>query len=98
MKFHYLGQHLLDTNCLLLILKIFGLQEVASSVISKADAPDHKFVDDNLPMFKSRSYIHCPQFLPILPAQFFENPTSSPSRRKSTTALALYAGQGHDAS
>ncbi|KAG6878246.1 hypothetical protein C0993_010018 [Termitomyces sp. T159_Od127] len=43
MKFHHLGQHLLDTNCLLLILKIFGLQEVASSVISKADAPDHNF-------------------------------------------------------
>ncbi|KNZ80042.1 Protein FAM40A [Termitomyces sp. J132] len=43
MKFHQLGQHLLDTNCLLLILKIFGLQEVATSVVSKADAPDHNF-------------------------------------------------------
>ncbi|KAG6832892.1 hypothetical protein H0H92_004776 [Tricholoma furcatifolium] len=43
MKFHHLGQHLLDTNCLLLILKIFGLQEVATSVVSKADAPDHNF-------------------------------------------------------
>ncbi|KAG6838009.1 hypothetical protein H0H93_008403 [Arthromyces matolae] len=42
MKFHHLGQHLLDSNCLLLILKIFGLQEVATSVTSKADAPDHK--------------------------------------------------------
>jgi hypothetical protein len=43
MKFHHLGQLLLDTNCLLLILKIFGLQEVSTSVVSKADAPDHKY-------------------------------------------------------
>lgn len=42
MKFHHLGQLLLDTNCLLLILKMFGLQEVSASVISKADSPDHK--------------------------------------------------------
>ncbi|KAG1773964.1 hypothetical protein EDD22DRAFT_976044 [Suillus occidentalis] len=43
MKFHHLGQLLLDTNCLLLILKMFGLQEVSSSVVSKADSPDHNF-------------------------------------------------------
>lgn len=43
MKFHHLGQHLLDTNCLLLILKMFGLQEVANSVVSKADSPQNKF-------------------------------------------------------
>jgi hypothetical protein len=42
MKFHHLGQLLLDTNCLLLILKMFGLQEVAVSVISKADSPENK--------------------------------------------------------
>lgn len=44
MKFHHLGQHLLDTNCLLLILKMFGLQEVSASVVSKADSPDNKYV------------------------------------------------------
>ncbi len=44
MKFHQLGQHLLDTNCLLLILKMFGLQEVSNSVVSKADSPDNKLV------------------------------------------------------
>lgn len=44
MKFHYLGQHLLDTNCLLLILKMFGLQEVTNSVVSKADSPENKYV------------------------------------------------------
>ncbi|TBU49406.1 N1221-domain-containing protein [Dichomitus squalens] len=43
MKFHHLGQLLLDTNCLLLILKIFGLQEVSTAVVSKADAPEHNF-------------------------------------------------------
>lgn len=42
MKFHHLGQHLLDTNCLLLILKMFGLQEVSVSVASKADAQENK--------------------------------------------------------
>lgn len=42
MKFHHLGQHLLDTNCLLLILKMFGLQEVSASVVSKADSPENK--------------------------------------------------------
>ena len=42
MKFHHLGQHLLDTNCLLLILKMFGLQEVSVSVASRADAPENK--------------------------------------------------------
>lgn len=42
MKFHHLGQLLLDTNCLLLILKIFGLQEVSTVIVSKADSPEHK--------------------------------------------------------
>ncbi|KDR83412.1 hypothetical protein GALMADRAFT_235517 [Galerina marginata CBS 339.88] len=43
MKFHHLGQHLLDTNCLLLILKMFGLQEVTNSVISRVDSPENNF-------------------------------------------------------
>lgn len=42
MKFHHLGQQLLDTNCLLLILKMFGLQEVSMTVVSKADSPENK--------------------------------------------------------
>lgn len=44
MKFHHLGQSLLDTNCLLLILKMFGLQEVTSTIVSKADSPENKYV------------------------------------------------------
>lgn len=44
MKFHHLGQQLLDNNCLLLIMKMFGLNEVTTSVISKADSADNKLV------------------------------------------------------
>lgn len=43
MKFHHLGGNLLDTNCLLLILKMFGLQEVTQTVVSKADSPENNF-------------------------------------------------------
>ncbi|KAK1228877.1 Factor arrest protein 11 [Marasmius sp. AFHP31] len=43
MKFHHLGQLLLDTNCLLLLLKLFGLQEVSTSLVSRADSPDNNF-------------------------------------------------------
>ncbi|KAH9938243.1 uncharacterized protein B0H18DRAFT_966229 [Fomitopsis serialis] len=43
MKFHHLGQQLLDTNCLLLILKMFGLQEVSVTIVSKADSPENNF-------------------------------------------------------
>ena len=43
MKFHHLGQLLLETNCLLLILKMFGMQEVAITVVSKADSPENKY-------------------------------------------------------
>ncbi|KAF9452194.1 N1221-domain-containing protein [Macrolepiota fuliginosa MF-IS2] len=43
MKFHHLGHHLLDTNCLLLILKMFGLQEISHLVVSKADSPENNF-------------------------------------------------------
>ena len=44
MKFHHFGQLLLDSNCLLLILKMFGLQEVATTVVAKNESPDHKYV------------------------------------------------------
>ncbi|KAL8286192.1 hypothetical protein RQP46_004680 [Phenoliferia psychrophenolica] len=43
MKFHYLSQLLVDSNCLLLILKMFGLQEVSTSVKTKNDRPDYSF-------------------------------------------------------
>ncbi|PWN29850.1 hypothetical protein BDZ90DRAFT_278098 [Jaminaea rosea] len=32
LKFHHLNQFLVDSNCMLLVLKMFGLQEVANSV------------------------------------------------------------------
>ncbi|KAH9981843.1 hypothetical protein BJV74DRAFT_853259 [Russula compacta] len=43
MKFHHLGQLLLDTNCLLLVMKMFGMQDVSMTVVSKADSPDNNF-------------------------------------------------------
>ncbi|KDE05127.1 hypothetical protein MVLG_04469 [Microbotryum lychnidis-dioicae p1A1 Lamole] len=43
MKFHYLSQLLVDSNCLLLILKMFGLQEVSTSVKTKNDREDQNF-------------------------------------------------------
>ncbi|KAF8270983.1 N1221-domain-containing protein [Lactarius quietus] len=43
MKFHHLGQLLLDTNCLLLVMKMFGMQDVSTTVVSKADSPDNNF-------------------------------------------------------
>jgi len=42
MKFHYLAQLLVDSNCLLLILKMFGLQEVAVQVKTKNECEDYK--------------------------------------------------------
>jgi len=44
MKFHHLGQLLLDTNCLLLVMKMFGMQDVSMTIVSKADSPDNKYV------------------------------------------------------
>ncbi|KAK4054759.1 Factor arrest protein 11 [Microbotryomycetes sp. JL201] len=43
MKFHYLSQLLVDSNCLLLILKMFGLQEVSTSVKTKHDRAEMNF-------------------------------------------------------
>lgn len=48
MKFHHLGHNLLDTNCLLLILKMFGLQEISQLVVSKADSPENKCVLESM--------------------------------------------------
>lgn len=42
MKFHYLSHLLVDSNCLLLILKMFGLQEVSTQVSTRNEAEDWK--------------------------------------------------------
>jgi len=44
MKFHHLGQLLLDSNCLLIVLKMFGLQEVSAVVATRHDFPELKLV------------------------------------------------------
>ncbi|SPO45016.1 related to FAR11 - protein involved in recovery from cell cycle arrest in response to pheromone [Moesziomyces antarcticus] len=43
MKFNYLSQVLVDSNVLLLILKIFGLQEIAHGVKTKNEADNFRF-------------------------------------------------------
>jgi hypothetical protein len=42
MKFHHLGQHLLDTNCLLLVMKMYGMQDVSMTVMARTESPNHK--------------------------------------------------------
>lgn len=44
MKFHYLGQQLLDSNCLLLVMKMFGMQDMSMVVVSKVDIPELEYV------------------------------------------------------
>lgn len=43
LKFHHLTQLLLDSNCLVLVLKIFGLQELSQMVQTKNEMPDCSF-------------------------------------------------------
>ncbi|TFK55880.1 hypothetical protein OE88DRAFT_1652388 [Heliocybe sulcata] len=73
MKFHHLGQLLLDTNCLLLILKMFGLQEVAVSVVSKADLPEF-----NLFRYCYNKFSRSPQ------PNYFKDEPKKPYTRKAT--------------
>ena len=42
MKFHHLGHTLLDSNCLLLCLRLLGLQDVSTYVITKNEIPERK--------------------------------------------------------
>ena len=44
MKFHYFAQLLVDSNCLLLILKLFGLQEVSNQVRIRNEVEHLKYV------------------------------------------------------
>jgi predicted subunit of tRNA(5-methylaminomethyl-2-thiouridylate) methyltransferase len=43
MKFHYFAQLLVDSNCLLLILKMFGLQEVSTLVRTRNEIVNFKY-------------------------------------------------------
>jgi len=63
-KFHHLGAMLLESNILLLILKILGLQETLVVVTTKNDYPDNKYVRL---IFPPLGLTFCfPQFLPFL--------------------------------
>jgi len=42
LKFHFVAQLLFDSNCLLLVLKMFGLSDVQLSVTAKNELEDEK--------------------------------------------------------
>lgn len=70
MKFHYFSQLLVDSNCLLLILKMFGMQEVSTLVRIRHEKPDHKYARTGaLPAFMHSLLTHAVpvQLLQVLP-------------------------------
>lgn len=48
LKFEYISQLLVDSGCLLLILKIIGLQEITDLVKAQTDVPYYSFFDYNI--------------------------------------------------
>jgi len=42
LKFHYFAQLLFDSNCLLLVLKMFGMTDVYTSIQAKNQCDDWK--------------------------------------------------------
>ncbi|KAI9337855.1 hypothetical protein BD770DRAFT_448483 [Pilaira anomala] len=48
LKFEYISQLLVDSGCLLLILKIIGLQEISDLVKAQTDIPYYSFLDYNI--------------------------------------------------
>ncbi|KAF7313579.1 hypothetical protein HMN09_00514200 [Mycena chlorophos] len=85
MKFHHFGQHLLDTNCLLLILKMFSLQDLSQIVISKADSPENNFF-----RYCMLRFSHNPQ--PMLP----NDSQQRPSRHTVVKSRMLPNGEKHE--
>jgi Domain of unknown function (DUF3402) len=101
MKFHHLGQHLLDTNCLLLILKMFGLQEVAQTVATKADSPENKFVFYALPIPVMLTDIasffrYCQTNLSKHPQPLGPPEDDKPTRQIITRSVTLPNGETHE--
>lgn len=48
LKYEYISQLLADSGCMLLILKMIGLQEVADMVTAHTDVPYYSFFDYNI--------------------------------------------------
>ncbi|WAR55265.1 hypothetical protein PtB15_6B3 [Puccinia triticina] len=82
MKFHYLAQLLVDSNCLLLILKMFGLQEVAVQVKTKNECEDYNF------------FRYCALYGSRFPTE--PCPEESPLQRNPTPLVARSARQSDD--
>lgn len=64
MKGHFLAQLLFDSNCLLLVLKMFGLSDIFAVVQTKNDIEDSKFVQFTLnhhadPSLFRYCYLNC---------------------------------------
>lgn len=104
MKFHHLGQLLLDTNCLLLILKMFGLQEVATTVVSRADSPENKLapiqypqalwsIADTIGSFFRYCQIH---FSKTAGPAFHDNSPQNTQRKTVIRTTILPNGQKHE--
>lgn len=62
MKFHYLGQQLLDSNCLLLVMKMFGMQDLSMVVVSKCELPELKCV---IPFLVHPSFVTLTNRVPL---------------------------------
>lgn len=48
LKYEYISQLLADSGCILLILKMIGLQEVTDMVTAHTDVPCYSFLDYNI--------------------------------------------------
>ncbi|KAL9549273.1 hypothetical protein PS6_006171 [Mucor atramentarius] len=48
LKYEYISQLLADSGCILLILKMIGLQEVTDMVTARTDVPYYSFLDYNI--------------------------------------------------
>lgn len=72
MKFHHLAHTLLESNCLLLSLRLLGLQEVSTYVVTKNELPERTYVP----------YAHCTYAKSEMIDRFFRYcyNTFSPSR------------------
>ncbi|RSH81541.1 Factor arrest protein 11 [Saitozyma podzolica] len=81
LKFHYFTQQLFDSNCLLLVLKMFGLSDVYAQVQSKNEWEDWNFF--------RYCHLHCSKTRPDPQEDAMLRPVKSrPSPRLATAAAA----------
>lgn len=91
MKFHYLAQLLVDLDCLLLMLRMLGLKEVAVQVQTQNKCEDHNWVSW-LFMTSVHSVLPAVLALQTLLTLFFCKPGSSQIRSRVRIFLAEQKG------